>query len=100
MSKWNFIAGHIVEGPKSRVVIGPDPDGLVACNDDGVLVPLTKDNPKLQLILAAPDLLQNLKQVVACLEFAVNALEAPEKSSIREDLILAKQAIVKAEGGS
>lgn len=51
------------------------------------------------LIAASPELLQNLKQVVACLEFAVNALEAPEKSSIREDLALAKQAIAKAEGG-
>lgn len=52
-----------------------------------------------RLIAAAPELLQNLKQVVACLEFAVNALEAPEKSSIRENLALAKQAIAKAEGG-
>lgn len=90
MSKWNFIAGHIVEGPKSRVVIGPDPDGLVACNDDGVLVPLTKDNPKLQLILAAPDMLEGLKSLWEL------------RGQINYDSIIWKeveQLITKAEGG-
>ena len=51
-------------------------------------------------LAAAPELLAALREAVTSLEYAVAALQAPERCAMRENIADARAAIAKAEGRS
>lgn len=71
-----------------------------ARNGDGSLANIISTNnfADCRAAMAGPKLLTALIETVDCLEYAVNALQAPEKSSIRETLQDAKNLINQVKG--
>ena len=71
-----------------------------ARNGDGSLQNIisTKSFDECRAAMAGPKLLTALIQTVDCLEYAVMAMQAPEKSSIRETLQDAKNLINEVKG--
>lgn len=53
-----------------------------------------------RLIAAAPDLLAALREGAESLHYAIDALQAPERASIRDTLAIMLAAVAKAEGRS
>jgi hypothetical protein len=88
--------------PDLKTIFNIDAQGYRASTVARVMIPSDTDakqaRANMRLIAAAPELLEALQSCVGSLLYAVDDLEAPENSMMRDNLAFALQTIKKAKG--